>query len=312
MGRDVLGGGVIVAIAAVLWLIYLVPTWSRRREYLATERNAVRLQQTLRILAETSEIPNEVRIETAAREVVARKRALRAAEAQARANTKGAIKVARNTRLTYPSRVSRARRTRQARATASLVLLFSVIATGVGCSIAATGGGLFIMFFAGALLICSLTIIVVLARVTRVIAAVPVAVPERGYGQSFIPVEFVEERVHAPRSTWTPTPLPKPLHLYPRSSAAGIMASADATQKLRNATAMTHLEAGISAMQSPVMPLQRTQLTPRECTAITLPVASSTSSCGVANRFSSMGFVDVTEPERVDLDAVLRHRRAAS
>ncbi len=38
-----MGGGVVLAIAAALWLLYLVPTWLRRREYLATERNAVRL-----------------------------------------------------------------------------------------------------------------------------------------------------------------------------------------------------------------------------------------------------------------------------
>ena len=30
-----MGGGVIVAIAAALWLAYLVPVWLRRREYLA-------------------------------------------------------------------------------------------------------------------------------------------------------------------------------------------------------------------------------------------------------------------------------------
>ena len=49
-----LGGGIMLAIAAVLWLVYLLPTWLRRREYLATERNAVRLQQTIRVLAETA------------------------------------------------------------------------------------------------------------------------------------------------------------------------------------------------------------------------------------------------------------------
>jgi len=51
------GGGLVLALVAVLWLVYLVPTWQRRREYLATERNAVRLQQTLRILAQTAELP---------------------------------------------------------------------------------------------------------------------------------------------------------------------------------------------------------------------------------------------------------------
>ncbi|ERK70130.1 hypothetical protein N136_03526, partial [Leifsonia aquatica ATCC 14665] len=80
MNGDVMGGGVVVAIAAVLWLAYLIPVWLRRREYVATERNAVRLQQTLRILAETSELPDEVRMEATARTVAEQQRVLRRAE----------------------------------------------------------------------------------------------------------------------------------------------------------------------------------------------------------------------------------------
>ena len=80
MSSEVLGGGVMVAVAAALWVTYLMPTWARRRQYLATERNAVRLQQTLRILAETSEIPQEVRVETNARGVSAQRKLLAQAE----------------------------------------------------------------------------------------------------------------------------------------------------------------------------------------------------------------------------------------
>jgi len=65
--ESVLGGGVLLAVAAALWLVYLVPNWLRRSEYLATERNAVRLQQTIRVLAETAETPEAVRLETAAK-----------------------------------------------------------------------------------------------------------------------------------------------------------------------------------------------------------------------------------------------------
>jgi hypothetical protein len=65
------------AAAAGLWLVYLMPTWFKRREYLATERNAVRLQQTLRVLAETSEVPQIVRAETSAHSIAAQERALR-------------------------------------------------------------------------------------------------------------------------------------------------------------------------------------------------------------------------------------------
>ncbi|WP_308465767.1 hypothetical protein [Rathayibacter soli] len=85
MGGDILSGGIVVVLAAALWLVYLLPTWLRRREYQATERNAVRLQQTLRILAETSELPAEVRLEATAREVATQQRILRKAEARTRA-----------------------------------------------------------------------------------------------------------------------------------------------------------------------------------------------------------------------------------
>lgn len=59
----------LVAIAAVLWIVYLVPVWVKRSEYLATERNATRLGQTLRVLAETAETSPELRAELSAREV---------------------------------------------------------------------------------------------------------------------------------------------------------------------------------------------------------------------------------------------------
>ena len=81
---DVIGGGLLVAVAAALWIAYLLPNWLRRRQYLATERNAVRLQQTLRILAETAETPEAVRVEATARDVVAQQRILQQREATAR------------------------------------------------------------------------------------------------------------------------------------------------------------------------------------------------------------------------------------
>jgi len=74
---DVLSGGVLIACAAVLWIVYLLPVWVRRHQYLATDRNAVRLQQTLRILAETAETPMPVRLEATARTVAAQQRILR-------------------------------------------------------------------------------------------------------------------------------------------------------------------------------------------------------------------------------------------
>jgi len=94
-----LGSGIMLALAAGLWLVYLVPTWLRRNEYLATERNAIRLQQTLRVLAETTEVPATIRAETTARSVAEHQRALkrelsqRAAVDRARATAAARLRV---------------------------------------------------------------------------------------------------------------------------------------------------------------------------------------------------------------------------
>ena len=63
------GTALLLLVAAALWLVYLVPIWMRRSEYLATERNAARLGQTLRLLAETNETTEEIRAELSAREI---------------------------------------------------------------------------------------------------------------------------------------------------------------------------------------------------------------------------------------------------
>ena len=63
------GTALLLLVAGALWLVYLVPIWLRRSEYLATERNAARLGQTLRVLAETAEPTQELKTELTAREV---------------------------------------------------------------------------------------------------------------------------------------------------------------------------------------------------------------------------------------------------
>ncbi len=113
------GGGLMLAIAAALWLVYLVPNWFKRREYLATERNAVRLQQTIRVLAETAEVPAAVRAEAAARQVALQQRA---------EYRQGPVAVGRPVQKVTPSvaQVAAAgRRMRRTRAATTLVLVAS-------------------------------------------------------------------------------------------------------------------------------------------------------------------------------------------
>ncbi|MCF8549025.1 MAG: hypothetical protein K9G03_03495 [Pontimonas sp.] len=68
------GTTLLLLLAAALWLVYLVPLWLKRSEYYATERNAARLGQTLRLLANTSEVSAEIKAELEARSIARKER----------------------------------------------------------------------------------------------------------------------------------------------------------------------------------------------------------------------------------------------
>jgi hypothetical protein len=211
-----LGGGVLLVLAAGLWLLYLVPNWLRRREYDATERNAVRLQQTLRVLAETAEVPYAVRAETTAKSVAAHEKMLAAAErtrdaAARRQATRELAAAAPAITEVRTARVSAARRLRRTRAFTSL-LLFASIGTGaVQLVLMATAGvaaGAFaVLGFSGAVALISFSMLGRLAAVSRrrallVATRQPVA---RRVVQA--------EPVVRERREWAPVAVPKPMYL---------------------------------------------------------------------------------------------------
>ena len=84
---------VVTSVAAMLWLVYLVPSWVRDSQFSASERNAIRLQQTLRVLAETAEVPEAVRLEATSREVAAQRKLLKQLEARTKATAEAAARV---------------------------------------------------------------------------------------------------------------------------------------------------------------------------------------------------------------------------
>ena len=159
MTGSALGGGVIFVVAAILWTVVLVPAWVRRREFRVSERNAIRLQRTLRVLAETAEVPEEVRVEATARQALAheklmhtarkRQEAERAAElakaraaqvrAEAHAKTMQRKQVAerRSARLRRPAM-------RRVRVLIASTTVLAVLGTliGVGLLLAGAGGAL--------------------------------------------------------------------------------------------------------------------------------------------------------------------------
>ena len=134
---DFLGGGLVFAVAATLWIMYLIPTWKRRRNFDATEMNAVRMQQTIRALAETADVPEEVEVEASARAVIEQKRILREAEAAAMAEVREATAKA----VGFDMKAYHAkRRARIARMISAVVLLITLVGTVVSGVMLFTAG----------------------------------------------------------------------------------------------------------------------------------------------------------------------------
>jgi hypothetical protein len=147
----------------------------------------------------------------------------------------------------------------------------------------------------------------------RPVAAAPVAAALYDHAD--------DEVVPQVRPTWTPQPLPKPLHLSRGTIAASAMASIDAATELRRAAARAELEERAARLAPEVMPL-------RPAVPVAVPAAPAAAAPGhgasgpaasapaasvhaADPRFAAMGLVDDVDASSIDLDAALRRRRAA-
>jgi hypothetical protein len=296
MTTDWLGGGLIIAVAAGLWLIYFMPTWSRRREFLATERNAVRLQQTLRILAETSEIPDEIRVATTARSVAEQQRYLRQVSQDA-----------------TPVAVLIAARIKRSRAVTTAIFLLSVsVAVLAGFQIALAGAWVVVAIGASVASLC----VVMLGKLARAGRSLRLPAPILtvhdqtlvDHGGSFLEAPPQQVAVPVAPSEWTPIPLPKPLYAA-RVSAPGLATALPSVARevsleieadLRRAAsdAENALRAAASAGPA-VAPIELPRAPVAEPAATRPP-----------SRFASMGIVDTADRSGLDLDEVLARRRA--
>ncbi|WKK71891.1 hypothetical protein Q0F99_01705 [Rathayibacter oskolensis] len=231
MSSDWLGGGVVWALAAVLWVAYLIPTWMRRRSYNATERNAVRLQQTLRILAETAEVPEHVRAEATAREVALQQRRLRVTETRRRAEEKAqAMELAQAEKAAREALRRAAASTRRSTQTgpsalrwrqgAALTVLVGFVAALVGLVMLPFGGTGAVPLVGALLLAAGLGTLILLAPGRRRQAAPAAVATDTGEiarrraevfeAELTEESEAEEEAPVAAEARWTPQPLPKP------------------------------------------------------------------------------------------------------
>lgn len=321
MSGDFLGGGLVFAIAATLWIVYLIPTWLRRRTFDATERNAVRMQQTIRALAETTELPLEMRVEASARGVAEQKRVLREAETHARLRLRAATAAA----IGYDDVGIRARtRRRRQRLTASVVLLASVIGIITGITFMLTQQGWQVL--ATSCVVFAVAIIVQNELLGAGVVAARGSVAQGYAGQAFADYAPLQAEVNS--RSWTPTALPKPMHLSQGSIAAAVIASQAAAERLRLSGAESALierlraAGGVNSsirVSEPAARVGVTELRPQVASEVptqtTVARPSVPTAVPTAGRFASMGIVSDTGTDaqtgHLDLDAVLRRRRAA-
>ena len=334
------GTAIMLALAAVLWFLYLLPSWMRRREFLATERNATRLQRAIRVLAETAEAPEELRVEANAREVARTERLLaqerrrveaatraelHAAELRARAAEAQAAEIVRAARRSAPVSspatrptpsappVSRAEvptllafaRLRRARRLAGLLLLAAVAVGAVQLWLMATTGVVIgsWLVVAGCALAAGVSVRLQrrIADRARSLATAP-ATRVRRSASALIDAETPQVQ---PARAWTPVPVPKPLYLERGEAPRVSVVPPVSAERLLQAAAEEAERALAAAHAEPEVVVFR----PRE----TAPASASAPAPAVApapSRFASMGVIDEADTAHPDLDEVLRRRRS--
>ncbi|WP_136031595.1 hypothetical protein [Microbacterium sp. PF5] len=270
MDGPVLSGGVIVLVAVLLWMLYLLPSWRGRFQYNAAERNAVRLNQALRVLAETSETPSEVHVELNARTVLAQQKLAKRVQSQREAAELEALREQLAATKADPA-VRRARARRRTRMLATSTLLLGLVAAGFGVWQLLAAGSSVLLWVGGALTFTAALILQRMASVAVRAARRPrVAVPAEA--------QRVAPELHDQgRATWTPRPLPEPMVSVTGSRAHVARAEMDAQQARRDAARRAELRE------------RAERLAPAPPVAIPAPAADSP--------YARMGFVDDAEIE---------------
>jgi hypothetical protein len=284
------GTAIMLAVAAFLWFLYLVPTWLRRREYLATERTATRLQQTIRVMAETAEMPETVRVAVTAREAARQERLLRAEQRRADAMAARQVAAVRRETPSYAPRpaldpdVLRRRRMRRTRLGASLLMGAATIVALVQVWLIATTG--MTPGAVGVLALAGTAGAAAIAAQRRLDArAMPrVAASSR----SRTAVQVTELAPDVQRQPWTPVEMPRPMYLS-RPAPEPVAARVDLQEALRAAAA--EAEATLRAAQASPEVVRLRSSTP--------------------SKYARMGVLGPDAVETTDLDEVLRRRRSA-
>lgn len=341
MTGGVLGGGVIFVIAALLWAAVLVPSLMRRREFRAAERNALRLQRTLRVLAETSEMPEEIRLEATAKEALAHEKILRSARKQLDAERAAEIADARAEQVRAEIRAQQMKRkeraavrsswlrrpiARRVRATAALGAMMGLLAALVGVGVAVAGVGAAVLTWGLLVAATSIATLLLLA-------------PGRGRARVLpVEVEVCEEAAQIPAQAApvveVDTAQQAEAHRGMQQAAADRIERARAMARARAAKPAPRENQGDSMLLGEPGDVTRVAAARRESRTLTpevpvTPVAAPVSAAPQARqvpraappryspqeeaaraRLRQMGVVGDTREGMPNLDDVLRRRRA--
>jgi hypothetical protein len=286
------GTAIMLAIAALLWFLYLVPTWLRRREYLATERTATRLQQTIRVLAETAELPDEVRLAATAREAARQERMLRAQQRRADAMAARQVAAVRRESPASAPRVSldpdvvRRRRMRRTRLGASVLMVAATVVALAQVWLIATTG-----MTAGAVAVLAVAAAggaLAIGVQRRLDARTMPRVAASARSRTAVQVADVAPEVR--RQPWTPVEMPRPMYLSrPAPEPMATTSRTDLQEALRAAAA--EAEATLRAAQASPEVVRLRSSRP--------------------SKYAGMGVLGPDAVETPDLDEVLRRRRSA-
>jgi hypothetical protein len=258
MGGQVLGGGVIMLVAVLLWLVYLLPSWQSRRQFDAAERNAVRLNQALRVLAETSETPHEVRLELNTRTAHAQQRIARRALAERedlarRTQTEreqAGLEVARrelaSARALPAARQARARRRARIVVGSLAVLSLGLFSAGIWVLVAT---GTQLLMWVGVLL--GAMSLLLLRRIAVVGARRSPAQEWTADAAPHADAALQDVPLPADPRTWAPRRLPQPLTASAGSRAAAILDATEAQESLRQAAVAEAMRQRAEALRPP-------------------------------------------------------------
>lgn len=302
MNTPVVSGGVFLLIAVLLCLLYLLPSWRGRHQAEAAELNAVRLNRALRVLAETAETPEPVRVELSTRAAYEKQReAKRLQKAQERRERLAAEDAAR---AELDPAVVRAYIRQRVRLGATVVMF-----TGIGVVIVATGFAI-ASIPAWSLAIPGLVAIVIGAAVLQRMAAVARAEYRRA-NPPVVTAQVVRQRAAARAELfdrreygWVPREVPEQLVAQRGTRAHAHYEAGQARESLIAAARAEALEERARLLAGP----QPTQLPQRATKPAPQPAAVSESVAKAA--LARMGQVDDAEIE-AGVRQLLRARQAS-